>query len=88
MNAGVQNIMISLGAMQSSYFFFSCSSGLLISFLAPVARRIPFDDPVVLNYVRLGYVLSQIIIIGTYFFVSYKVLSSPPCLQPSGLGAD
>ncbi|KAF8554018.1 inorganic phosphate transporter [Imleria badia] len=54
MNAGVQNIMISLGAMQ-------------------IARRIPFDDPVVLNYVRLGYVLSQIIIIGTYFFVSYKV---------------
>ncbi|KAN0092519.1 Inorganic phosphate transporter Pho88 [Tylopilus felleus] len=54
MNAGVQNIMISLGAMQ-------------------IARRIPFDDPVVLNYVRLGYVLSQIIIVGTYFFVSYKI---------------
>ncbi|KAG6369877.1 inorganic phosphate transporter [Boletus reticuloceps] len=54
MNAGVQNIVISLGAMQ-------------------IARRIPFDDPLVLNYVRLGYVLSQIIIMGTYFFVSYKV---------------
>ncbi|KAI9457036.1 inorganic phosphate transporter [Boletus coccyginus] len=54
MNSGVQNIVISLGAMQ-------------------IARRIPFDDPVILNYVRLGYVLSQIIIIGTYFFVSYKV---------------
>lgn len=81
MNAGVQNILVSLGAMQSNYFFFFCLSGLLISFLAPVARRIPFDDPVVLNYVRLGYVLSQVIIMGTYFFVSYKVLSPlPSCM--------
>lgn len=38
-----------------------------------VARRIPFDDPVVLNYVRLGYIASQLIILGTYFYVSYKV---------------
>ncbi|KIM58387.1 hypothetical protein SCLCIDRAFT_1191462 [Scleroderma citrinum Foug A] len=53
MNAGVQNIVLSLGAMQ-------------------VARRIPFDDPVVLNYVRLGYITSQIIILGTYFYISYK----------------
>lgn len=37
-----------------------------------VARRIPFDDPVVLNYVRLGYITSQIIILGTYFYISYK----------------
>ncbi|KAG0705791.1 inorganic phosphate transporter [Suillus ampliporus] len=54
MNSGVQNIVISLGAMQ-------------------VARRIPFDDPEVLNYVRIGYVTSQVIIMGVYFFVSYKV---------------
>ncbi|KAG9316106.1 inorganic phosphate transporter [Chiua virens] len=51
MNAGVQNIMLSLGAMQG----------------------IPFDDPAVLNYVRVGYVLSQVIILGTYFYVSYKI---------------
>ncbi|KAG2363824.1 hypothetical protein BDR07DRAFT_1450554 [Suillus spraguei] len=54
MNAGIQNIVISLGAMQ-------------------VARRIPFDDPEVLNYVRIGYVASQVVIMGAYFFVSYKV---------------
>lgn len=75
MNAGVQNIMISLGAMQRmspSLLLFGWSFQF---FFLPVARRIPFDDPVVLNYVRLGYVLSQIIIIGTYFFVSYKVVS-------------
>ncbi|KAG1842509.1 inorganic phosphate transporter [Suillus subalutaceus] len=54
MNSGIQNIVISLGAMQ-------------------VARRIPFDDPEVLNYVRIGYVTSQVIIMGAYFYVSYKV---------------
>lgn len=54
MNSGIQNIVISLGAMQ-------------------VARRIPFDDPDVLNYVRIGYVASQVVIMGAYFFVSYKV---------------
>jgi hypothetical protein len=54
MNSGIQNIVISLGAMQ-------------------VARRIPFDDPEVLNYVRIGYVTSQAIIMGVYFYVSYKV---------------
>ncbi|KAG1820832.1 inorganic phosphate transporter [Suillus subaureus] len=54
MNSGIQNIVISLGAMQ-------------------VARRIPFDDPEVLNYVRIGYVASQVVIMGAYFYVSYKV---------------
>ncbi|KAH7929233.1 inorganic phosphate transport PHO88 [Leucogyrophana mollusca] len=54
MNSGVQNIVISLGAMQ-------------------VARRIPFDDPDVLNYVRFGYISSQLIVLGVYFFVSYKI---------------
>ncbi|EIW83621.1 inorganic phosphate transporter [Coniophora puteana RWD-64-598 SS2] len=54
MNAGVQNIVISLGAMQ-------------------VARRIPFDDPEVLNYVRFGYITSQAIILSVYFYISYKI---------------
>jgi len=54
MNAGVQNLVISLGVMQ-------------------LARKVPFDDPEVLNYVRLGYVVSQAIILGVYYFVSYKI---------------
>jgi len=54
MNSGVQNLLISLGAMQ-------------------VARRIPFDDPEVLNYVRVGYIASQVVILGAYFYVSQKV---------------
>lgn len=80
MNAGVQNIMISLGAMQSTLSALFGWNDPLNSLFVLVARRIPFDDPAILNYVRLGYVLSQLIILGTYFFVSYKVLSRSPTL--------
>jgi len=38
-----------------------------------VARRIPFDDPQVLNYVRAAYVTVQIIIFATYYYVSAKI---------------
>jgi len=54
MNSGVQNLVISLGAMQ-------------------LARKIPFDDPLVLNYVRIGYVVSQIIMLGVYYYVSLAI---------------
>ncbi|PVG04307.1 putative PHO88-involved in phosphate transport [Serendipita vermifera] len=54
MNPAIQNLVISLGAMQ-------------------VARRIPFDDPQVLNYVRAGYVISQLICIGVYLYISAKI---------------
>ncbi|KAF9474944.1 PHO88-related membrane protein [Pholiota conissans] len=54
MNAGVQNLVISLGAMQ-------------------LARKIPFDDPVVLNYVRVGYVVSQVIVLAIYYYVSLAI---------------
>ncbi|KAF5359229.1 hypothetical protein D9756_002866 [Leucocoprinus leucothites] len=56
MNPAIQNLVVSLVAMQ-------------------LARRIPFDDPVVLNYVRMGYVTAQVIILGTYFWVSLTIKS-------------
>ncbi|KAG5333660.1 hypothetical protein C0989_005138, partial [Termitomyces sp. Mn162] len=37
-----------------------------------VARKIPFDDPQVLIYVRIAYVVAQVVVIGTYYFVSLK----------------
>jgi hypothetical protein len=43
------------------------------SFTPPVARRIPFDDPAVLTYVRIGYVAVQVIVLLTYYFVSLQV---------------
>ena len=43
----------------------------LISLL--VARKIPFDDPVVLNYVRIGYVFTQLVMLAVYYYVSLTV---------------
>lgn len=40
-----------------------------------MARKVPFDDPDVLNYVRIGYVVSQVLILAVYYFISYKVSS-------------
>ncbi|KAF4609787.1 hypothetical protein D9613_012072 [Agrocybe pediades] len=54
MNSGVQNLVISLGAMQ-------------------LARKIPFDDPEVLNYVRIAYVVAQVIVLATYYYVSMTI---------------
>ncbi|KAF8185460.1 PHO88-related membrane protein [Pholiota molesta] len=54
MNSGVQNLVVSLGAMQ-------------------LARKIPFEDPVILNYVRIGYIVSQVIILGAYYYVSLAI---------------
>ncbi|KAF9021644.1 inorganic phosphate transporter [Hymenopellis radicata] len=54
MNTGMQNMVISLGAMQ-------------------VARKIPFDDPDVLNYARIGYVAAQVIILCIYYYVSFAI---------------
>jgi hypothetical protein len=77
MNSGIQNIVISLGAMQGVfvYCFISDTPLTFVEFVRhiTVARRIPFDDPQILNYVRVGYVTSQVIILGVYFYVSYKV---------------
>ena len=38
-----------------------------------MARKVPFDDPDVLNYVRIGYVVSQVLILAVYYSISYKV---------------
>ena len=38
-----------------------------------VAKRIPFDDPNVLNMIRAGYVLSNLIIFGIYYYVGIVI---------------
>jgi len=38
-----------------------------------VARKIPFDEPDVLNYVRIGYVVSQATVLAVFYYVAYKV---------------
>ncbi|KAF9446983.1 PHO88-related membrane protein [Macrolepiota fuliginosa MF-IS2] len=54
MNPAIQNLVVSLVAMQ-------------------LARKIAFDDPVVLSYVRIGYVTAQVIILATYYWVSLTI---------------
>jgi len=41
--------------------------------LMQVAKRIPLDDPNVLNIVRLGYILSNLIIAGIYYYIGIKI---------------
>jgi hypothetical protein len=38
-----------------------------------VSKRIPLDDPDVLNMVRAGYVLSNVIIISIYAYVHLTI---------------
>lgn len=40
-----------------------------------VARKIPFDDPVVLSYVRMAYIGVQLFVLAVYYFVSVKIKS-------------
>ena len=77
MNAATSNLAISLLVMQGeksdvflTFIFFDNS------FLS-VARKIPFDDPEVLLYARIGYVSAQAIVLGAYFVCSSKVSLHP-----------
>jgi len=38
-----------------------------------VARKIPFDDPQVLLYARIGYVATQLSILGLYYYISMVI---------------
>ena len=76
MNSGVQNLVISLGAMQrTSLPVFLTSDSSANPHDDIVARKIPFEDPLVLNYVRAGYVLAQVIVLAVYYYVSLVVSS-------------
>lgn len=35
-----------------------------------MAKRVPFDDPQTLNYVRVAYVSVQALILGVYYYLS------------------
>jgi hypothetical protein len=38
-----------------------------------ISKKVPFDDPNVLNGVRALYVISNIIIAGIYFYVQQQI---------------
>ncbi|GJJ08622.1 hypothetical protein Clacol_002841 [Clathrus columnatus] len=64
MNPAVSNLVISLGAMQLAHIPSQT-----------VARKIPFDDPQVLTYVRIAYAVTQAITLAVYFYTAYKIRS-------------
>lgn len=59
-----------------------------------VSKKIPFDDPNVLNGVRALYIVSNLIIAGVYFYVKMQIDKKrgnkppPPYTQPPNLSAD
>jgi Phosphate transport (Pho88) len=83
MNSPLQSLAISLAVMQgtclSSTFHFSLSP--LHTCHVTVARKVPFDDPQVLEYVRIGYIASQAIALVAYYYASSKVCINPHFLQ-------
>ncbi|KAF5393248.1 hypothetical protein D9757_000689 [Collybiopsis confluens] len=38
-----------------------------------LARKIPFEDPQVLNYARIGYAATQLILLAVYYYISMIV---------------
>ena len=83
MNAGIQNLVISLGLMQG-LLSFRIRGSFIFNTCCTVARKIPFDDPQVLNYVRIGYVSAQVIALAIYYYISTSVrfLSRLATLNP------
>ena len=74
MNAGIQNLVVSLGLMQGTLFrVLVCISQLIRLLLFAVARKIPFEDPQVILYVRISYVVAQVLILGIYYYISAMV---------------
>lgn len=55
-----------------------------------ISKKIPFDDPNVLNGVRALYIVSNIIIAGIYFYVQQQInkKNGKPMLSPHPLVHD
>ncbi|KAH8590147.1 inorganic phosphate transporter-like protein pho88 [Bisporella sp. PMI_857] len=46
---------------------------VIILGMMQVSKKIPFDDPDTLNYIRLGYILSNVIIIAVYGYTHFVI---------------
>lgn len=51
-----------------------------------MAKKVPFDDPQVLTYVRIAYVATQVVVLGVYFYVGQQV--RPRTLHLIALGGE
>ncbi|RDX41835.1 inorganic phosphate transporter [Lentinus brumalis] len=49
-------------------------TNLIISLGAmQLAKRVPFDDPEVLTYVRIAYVVTQVTVLAVYYYVGQQI---------------
>ncbi len=46
---------------------------VIILGMMQVSKKIPFDDPQVLMGVRALYIVSNVIILGIYFYIQYQI---------------
>lgn len=78
MNAATSNLAISLLVMQGETTNAFSTSAFFDNVPPTVARKIPFDDPEVLLYARIGYVSAQFIVLAVYFVCASRVTICPP----------
>jgi hypothetical protein len=65
---------------------------VVILFMMQVSKKIPFDDPMVLNGVRLAYVLSNVIIVAAYLYIQTQInkkkdMTTLKYVEPSPMGS-
>ncbi|KAI9784709.1 MAG: hypothetical protein M1816_000774 [Peltula sp. TS41687] len=65
---------------------------LLILFLMQSSKKIPFSDPTMLNGIRAAYVLSNLIILGLYFYVQQQInkkkdMTTLKYVEPAPMGS-
>ncbi|KAI9807630.1 MAG: hypothetical protein M1825_005571 [Sarcosagium campestre] len=65
---------------------------VVILFMMQVSKKVPFDDPLVLNGVRAAYVLSNLIILGIYLVVQRSInknkdMTTLKYVEPSPMGS-
>ena len=46
---------------------------IIVLVMMQAAKKVPFDDPMVLNGVRALYVLSNVIIVGVYLYTKMQI---------------
>lgn len=59
--------------MLTSCFVCHSVNVVIILGMMQVSKKVPFDDPMVLNAVRGMYILSNLIIVAVYYFIKTKI---------------
>lgn len=63
----------SFGAYTLTYYFSTSTNIVIILGMIQVAKKVPFEDPNVLNAVRALYAISNLIILGVYYYIKLQI---------------